>query len=113
MDGARFITRRAFSRELEPTQFDEVTNWFRERAPLRAGTGESFAAAEGANLVMVQVESLQNFVIGLEIGGREVTPFLNRWVEEALWFSNVTDQTGQGRSSDCASWPRCRYGPGG
>ena len=49
---------------------------------------------------MVQVESLQAFVIGLEIGGREVTPFLNRWSDEALWFSNVTDQTGQGRSSD-------------
>jgi len=49
---------------------------------------------------MVQVESLQAFVVGLEIGGREVTPFLNRWAEDALWFSNVTDQTGQGRSSD-------------
>jgi phosphoglycerol transferase MdoB-like AlkP superfamily enzyme len=100
VDTARSIARRAFRREIEPTQRDEVTAWFRDRAPQRAGTGESFAAARGANLVMVQVESLQNFVIGLEIGGREVTPFLNRWAEEALWFSNVTDQTGQGRSSD-------------
>jgi phosphoglycerol transferase MdoB-like AlkP superfamily enzyme len=100
VDGARSVARRLLNRELEPTRFGETVEWFREQAPQRAGSGPSFAVAEGANLVMVQVESLQNFVIGLEIGGREVTPFLNRWAEEALWFSNVTDQTSQGRSSD-------------
>jgi phosphoglycerol transferase MdoB-like AlkP superfamily enzyme len=100
VDGARSVARSVLSRELEPAQFDDAVEWFRERAPQRAGSGDLFATAEGANLVMVQVESLQAFVIGLEIGGREVTPFLNRWAQEALWFSNVTDQTGQGRSSD-------------
>jgi len=100
VDSARAVARGVVSRELEPAQFDEVVTWFRERAPQRAGAGSSFAAAEGANLVMVQVESLQEFVVGLEIDGHEVTPFLNCWAEDALWFSNVTDQTGQGRSSD-------------
>jgi phosphoglycerol transferase MdoB-like AlkP superfamily enzyme len=53
------------------------------------------------NLVMVQVESLQGFVVGLEINGQQVTPFLNRWIDEgAAVFDNVTDQTAQGRSSD-------------
>jgi phosphoglycerol transferase MdoB-like AlkP superfamily enzyme len=100
VEGARAVARGVVHRELEPAQFNEVVAWFRERAPQRAGAGTSFAAANGANLVMVQVESLQGFVVGLEIGGREVTPFLNRWAGDALWFSNVTDQTGQGRSSD-------------
>jgi phosphoglycerol transferase MdoB-like AlkP superfamily enzyme len=100
VDSARAVGRGVVSRELEPAQFNEVVRWFRERAPQRAGAGSSFAVAEDANLVMVQVESLQAFVVGLEIGGREVTPFLNCWAEDALWFSNVTDQTGQGRSSD-------------
>jgi phosphoglycerol transferase MdoB-like AlkP superfamily enzyme len=100
VDGARSLARNVLRGELEPARFDEAVAWFRERAPQRAGAGSFFAAVEGANLVMVQVESLQAFVVGLEIGGREVTPFLNRWAGEALWFSNVTDQTGQGRSSD-------------
>ena len=100
VDGARSVARSVLHRELEPARFDEAVAWFRERASQRAGTGSLFAAAEGASLVMVQVESLQAFVIGFEIGGREVTPFLNRWANEVLWFSNVTDQTGQGRSSD-------------
>jgi len=100
VDGVRSLARRVFRPELDSSQFDELISWFRQLSPQRAGTGPSFAAAEGANLVMVQVESLQAFVIGLEVGGIEVTPFLNRWTEEALWFPNVTDQTGQGRSSD-------------
>jgi len=100
VDGAGVVARGVIHRELKPEQFDEVVVWFRERAPQRAGAGSFFAAANGANLVMVQVESLQAFVVGLKIGGHEVTPFLNGWAEDALWFSNVTDQTGQGRSSD-------------
>jgi len=96
----RGLERRLFARKLSPEAVAETTRWFSERAPLRAGVGNSYGAAEGANLVMVQVESLQGFVIGLEVEGREVTPFLNRWRQEALWFSNVTDQTGSGRSAD-------------
>jgi phosphoglycerol transferase MdoB-like AlkP superfamily enzyme len=100
IDGGRSLAAAVLGRDLEPEQFAEVVEWFHERTPARAGTGPWFGSAEGANLVMVQVESLQGFVIGLEINGREVTPFLNRWREEALWFSNVTDQSGEGRSSD-------------
>jgi len=85
---------------ISPERYDEVAAWFRDRAPLRAGSGPSFGVADGFNLIMIQVESLQGFVIDLEVEGREVTPFLNRWAEDSLWFSNVTDQTAQGRSSD-------------
>ncbi len=100
LDLGRSLDQRFFSPGLDREGFDGTVGWFRERAPLRAGVGPDFGAAAGANLVMVQVESLQTFVIGLEVGGQEVTPFLNRWTREALWFSNLTDQTGQGRSSD-------------
>ena len=77
-----------------------MVDWFSQRSSTRSGAGPQFGAAADFNLVMIQVESLQGFVIGLEIDGREVTPFLNRWTEEALWFSNFTDQTRHGRSSD-------------
>jgi len=100
VDGGRSLVAAVFGRELDTEQLAEVVEWFHERKAARAGTGPWFGAAEGANLVMVQVESLQGFVIGLEVNGREVTPFLNRWREEALWFSNATDQSGDGRSSD-------------
>ncbi len=103
------------ARELAPERVVEATGWFRDRAPQRAGVGPWFGAAAGCDLVMVQVESLQGFVIGLEIGGREVTPFLNRWRREALWFSNLSDQTAHGRSSDSelATQVSLLPGPGG
>jgi phosphoglycerol transferase MdoB-like AlkP superfamily enzyme len=100
VDGGRTLVGRLWRPALEPAEVDRLAAWFAERASRRAGVGPWFGAAEGANLLMVQAESLQGFVLGLEIGGEEVTPFLNRWAEEALLFSNATDQTAQGRSSD-------------
>ncbi len=100
VDLAERAARVVEDEDLDPERYDAVFEWFQDRAPLRAGAGPWFGAAAGSNLVMIQVESLQGFVIGLEVEGVEVTPFLNRWAEEGLWFSNVTDQTAQGRSSD-------------
>jgi phosphoglycerol transferase MdoB-like AlkP superfamily enzyme len=100
VDLGGWAVRSLTAQELGPERYDAVVGWFRDRAPLRAGVGPSFGAAAGGNLIMIQVESLQGFVIGLEVEGQEITPFLNRWAEEALWFSNVTDQTAEGRSSD-------------
>jgi lipoteichoic acid synthase len=80
-------------------QVDEVLAWLRERAPLRAA-GAGFAAAQGQNLIVVQVESLQDFVVDFTVGGQEVMPHLRRWTGDSLRFSNVTDQTSEGRTSD-------------
>lgn len=55
---------------------------------------------EGKNLIMIHAESIQQFVIGLKFNGQEVTPNLNRLVEEGLSFSNFYSQVGVGTSSD-------------
>jgi phosphoglycerol transferase MdoB-like AlkP superfamily enzyme len=96
--------REARDRMLQPkltaAQRAEVRRWFESRANRRAGVGPWFGAARGMNVLIIQVESMQRFVIGLQVNGQEITPNLNRWRREALWFSNVTDQTNQGRTSD-------------
>lgn len=79
---------------------DDIRAWFDDRAPLRAGTGPHFGVAAGMNVIVVQVESLQAFVIGLELDGEPITPNLNRWWDEGVAFSAITDQTGEGRTSD-------------
>jgi phosphoglycerol transferase MdoB-like AlkP superfamily enzyme len=99
-DLARHVWRSTVRPGLDDADFRALVGFFSERAPQRAGSGPWFGAARGMNLVMVQVESLQGFVVDLEVNGRQVTPFLNRWVDEAAFFTNVTDQTAQGRSSD-------------
>ncbi len=100
LDLAREARRRFARTELTPAELGRTVDWFATRAPLRRGTGPAFGAAAGNNILMIQVESLQGFVLGLEVDGQEVTPFLNRWVRGSLLFTDVTDQTAAGRSSD-------------
>ena len=74
--------------------------WFDARAPLRAGGGPNFGVARGKNLIVIQVESLQDFVVDYRVGDEEVMPHLAHWTSDAVRFTNVTDQTSQGRTSD-------------
>jgi phosphoglycerol transferase MdoB-like AlkP superfamily enzyme len=84
----------------ERDAIEQAADWFRERAPLRAG-GSSFGVARGRNLIVVQVESLQDFVVDFRVGRQEVMPHLRRWAAaDALRFTNVTDETSEGRTSD-------------
>jgi lipoteichoic acid synthase len=82
-------------------QVDEAVAWFAKRSPLRAGSGgRAFGAARGKNLIVVQVESLQDFVVDYQIGGQEVMPHLRHWSDDSLRFTNVADETNEGRTSD-------------
>ncbi|RDY70638.1 LTA synthase family protein [Halobacillus trueperi] len=63
-------------------------------------TTEWFGEAEGMNIVFIGLESVQNFVLDLEVDGQEVTPFLNKIKDESFYFSNLYEQTAQGKSSD-------------
>lgn len=77
----------------------EIAGWFSNR---NAAEGDSrmFGAAQGKNLIVIQVESLQNFVVGLRLDGREVTPSINKFLKESVYFSCNYNQTGSGNSSD-------------
>ncbi|WP_244986892.1 LTA synthase family protein [Oceanobacillus caeni] len=61
-----------------------------------------FGAAEGKNVIWINAESLQSFVIKNELNGEEVTPFLNSLIEDedTYYFENFYEQTGQGKTSD-------------
>ena len=72
-----------------------LTEWNRE-----SSTGSTFGAAKGKNLILIQVESLQAFAVGLKVGGVEVTPHLNRFRKEGVHFTRGYNQTANGNSSD-------------
>ncbi len=60
-----------------------------------------FGQSAGKNVLIVQVESLENFVIGQSINGQEITPNLNRLARGGYHFSNIYEQVKCGNSSDC------------
>lgn len=57
-------------------------------------------SCEGKNLILIQVESLQTAVVGAKIAGQEVTPNLNRFLDECWYFPNTISQTGHGTTAD-------------
>ncbi|MFD2680438.1 LTA synthase family protein [Bacillus seohaeanensis] len=59
-----------------------------------------FGVAKGKNVVLISMESTQNFVINQKVNGKEVTPFLNDLIKDSFYFSQVYDQTAQGKTSD-------------
>lgn len=54
----------------------------------------------GRNVIFIQVEALQSFVIGLKINGRELTPNLNRLIGQSIYFPRFYSQIAQGNTSD-------------
>jgi len=87
---------RAFEPDLVPEQkIDELRGWFNGRVK-----NNNPSPARGKNLIMIQCEALQQFIVGMKINGTEVTPNLNRFAENSLYFPNAWDQTAGGLSSD-------------
>ncbi|KIY22314.1 LTA synthase family protein [Mesobacillus subterraneus] len=61
---------------------------------------EMFGIAKGKNVIMISMESTQEFVINKTVNGQEITPFLNDFIKESYYFNNFYHQTGQGKTSD-------------
>ncbi|RBW71027.1 LTA synthase family protein [Bacillus taeanensis] len=66
----------------------------------KAPNDEYYGVAKDKNVVLVSMESLQNFVINMEVNGQEVTPFLNDLINDSYYFQNFYHNTGQGKTSD-------------
>ena len=59
--------------------------------------------AKNRHVFVIQVESLQGFVINKKVNGQEITPNLNALLKDSTYFDNVYQQIGAGNTSD-AEW---------
>jgi len=84
----------------DPVEEAAVSGFLARKAAISAAAAARYGVARGANLLVIQVESLQQWVIGARVGSVEITPYLNALRREALYFPFLFDQSGQGRSSD-------------
>ncbi len=57
-------------------------------------------AAKGKNLIIIQMESFQNFLINLSIDGQVITPNMNELAGSSYYFPRFYQQVGQGNTSD-------------
>jgi lipoteichoic acid synthase len=72
----------------------------KQLAGFRGSRDHAWGAARGKNLIIILLESTQNFVINMKVGGREITPNLNRIAAEGFFFPNFYSQIGPGSTSD-------------
>jgi len=55
---------------------------------------------KGKNVIFLQLESFEKFIINREINGQEITPVLNDLIKKSIYFDNFYEQINQGSSSD-------------
>lgn len=85
--------------DLTAEDLDEIRLWYRakdERLPEDRYKG----LLKGRNILLIQVESLEGFVVGRSVEGQEITPTLNRLRSHSLYFPNIREQICEGSTSD-------------
>lgn len=94
-------------------EVQETQAWVQDRSEIRSllEQDSTFGAYKGSNVIMVQAEAFQNFMIGKSIGGEEITPNLNKLVEESAYFNQFYHQAAQGRTSDADFLSNCSLQP--
>ncbi len=114
-ESLRALMRKSY--KLSEQDKKEVEDWFeqnREDLP----NNEYFSALKGKNILLIQVESLENFVLNRTVEGNEITPFLNKLVKNSIYCSNFYEENGEALSIDCdfivnsSIYPSRRYKTG-
>lgn len=80
----------------DKTQIDDYYKFKNENLP----NNKYFGEFKGKNLIVIQVESLESFLIGHEINGQKITPVLDSLIKKGIYFPNIYEQVNEGTSSD-------------
>lgn len=100
-DGARFLAREVVApRAVTAAERSEALAYLHAWRDTATAPSALFGVARDRNVILLMVESLQAFPIGLVLEGQEVTPNLNRLAASGMYFENVYDTTWEGVTSD-------------
>ncbi|RKP55096.1 LTA synthase family protein [Cohnella endophytica] len=112
-DAYRYAKEHWFGDSLSGEQIQEAKSWFTDRQQLQKQmeTEPMYGEYKGKNVLVVQAEAFQQFVIGQSIGGEEITPNLNELIGQSVYFPNFYHQTAQGRTSDADFATSCSMHP--
>jgi lipoteichoic acid synthase len=98
-DGYEFVAADLKRHTVTAADIASAKAWLKansKKTPQNCFTG----VGKGFNVIVIQAESLQNFVIGTKFEGRDITSHLNALAETGIYFDNTFDQAWDGNSSD-------------
>lgn len=85
--------------KLTADEKNEVAQWYAEKkADLPDNQYKGMFA--GKNLLVIEVESLEKFVVGQKVDGQEITPNINKLLKNSIYFSEVHEQVHEGNTID-------------
>lgn len=62
---------------------------------------QHFGLIDGKNIIVIQVEALQNFVLNRKVEGQPITPVMNSLIaKDSIYFDRYYQQLGRGNTSD-------------
>ena len=85
--------------QLSADEKNEISQWYEEnKEDLPDNRYKGMFA--GNNLLIIEIESLEKFVVNQKIDGQEITPNINRLLKNSLYFSDVHEQVHEGNTID-------------
>ncbi|MBS9339180.1 LTA synthase family protein [Fructobacillus sp. M2-14] len=100
LDAYNTFTTSQVRKSARPEEMNQVKQYVNDHyANMNA---EYAGKAKGKNLIVIHLESFQQFSIDRRVNGQEVTPFLNSLYHssDSLSFDNFFHEVGQGKTSD-------------
>ncbi|MGF7057902.1 sulfatase-like hydrolase/transferase [Brassicibacter mesophilus] len=85
----------------EDNDIDDIDELFNEYRHKLSKESRLNGIAKNRNVITIQVEGLQNFVINNYYEGQEITPNLNKLIEkDSIYYTRYYQQLGRGNTSD-------------
>ncbi|MBD5432477.1 MAG: LTA synthase family protein [Lactobacillus sp.] len=99
-DGIKTAQTDAIMAKANHNDLKSVQNYIKKNYV--APNPEYYGVAKGKNVLVIHLESFQQFLIDYKYKGKEVTPNLNKLYHEndTISFDNFFNQVGQGKTSD-------------
>lgn len=99
-DSVRSVQNDQVRSSATEAEIDKVLDYTNQN--YAAPNPKYFGKADGKNIIIIHLESFEQFLIGMKINGQEVTPFLNSLYNDqnTVSFDNFYHEVGAGRTSD-------------
>jgi lipoteichoic acid synthase len=110
-DALAVIWHQLGPRRVSAEELDTIRADLRTRGAARPARVGAPPVPAGSNLIVLQVESLQGFVLGARVEGAPVAPNLEALARESLRFDRFYQQTGFGVTSDADYLMNCSQHP--
>lgn len=91
---------KRFEWKMQNKGMEDITQWINDNKE-DIPDNEYKGVFKGKNLIFIQIESLDGFLINNKINGQEITPNINKLLKNSIYFDNIYAQNSTGMSSDC------------